>query len=120
MAGPAPGGCMNSLPIDIHPVWFEEKSGGAAVCCANAGAFGAPHIKPARMLPVSTRSLILMMNEAMVAPPLSLYSRDQATPFPGVASSRRHGLRLRGLGVRLCLRLALRRRLRRRSLHCRG
>src|SRR5713101_8399413 len=34
-------------PIPTHPNWFEEKSGGVAFCCAEAGAVGAAQARPA-------------------------------------------------------------------------
>src|ERR1700687_1526133 len=39
--GPSP-----LIPPPAHPTWFEEKSGGAAFCCATAGAVGAAHARP--------------------------------------------------------------------------
>src|SRR5689334_18735246 len=69
MPGRAPGTSMMSPPSDIHPTWFEERSGGAAFCCAAAGAIGVAHIKPTRMLPANACPLRLDGN--MVAPPLA-------------------------------------------------
>src|SRR6266849_3598801 len=60
----APGISVKSPPIDIHPVWFEEKSGGAAFSSAIAGALGIAQIRPARIPPASTPSLTV--NEYML------------------------------------------------------
>src|SRR6516164_11826471 len=42
-------------PTPTHPTWLEEKSGGAAFCCATAGALAA-HARPARMPAAMNRS----------------------------------------------------------------
>jgi hypothetical protein len=48
-----------------QPTWFDEKSGGAAFCCAIAGAVVAAPMRPARMLPANT--LALKVDEDIVA-----------------------------------------------------
>src|SRR5882672_11249023 len=67
----APGTSIRSPPIDIHPAWFDEKSGGAARCSAIAGALGITQIRLARMPPASTPSLTV--NEYIVVPPRVLF-----------------------------------------------
>jgi hypothetical protein len=64
-----------------HPTWFDEKSGGAAFCCARAGAAVAAPINPVRTLPAT--NLALNANEDIYAPPLgvSVIVADYATAF---------------------------------------
>ena len=63
-AKPGPLPCSPTHPT----VPFAEKSGGAAFCCANAGALGAAEMRPAKMLPAS--NLPLKVYEDMAAPPV--------------------------------------------------
>src|SRR5882762_9194683 len=67
----APGTSIRSPPIDIHPAWFDEKSGGAARCSATAGALGITQIRLARTPPASTPSLTV--NEYIAVPPRVLF-----------------------------------------------
>src|SRR6516165_8084881 len=68
--GRRPGtGSKNGPPplSPTHPARFDEKSGGAAFCCATADAIGAAPMRPTRMLPA--RTLSLHVNGDMIAPP---------------------------------------------------
>src|SRR5262245_267466 len=67
----APPTSIRSPPIDIHPVWFDEKSGGATCCSALAGELGITQIRLARMPPARTPSLTV--NAYMAVPPRALF-----------------------------------------------
>src|SRR5215475_4331570 len=84
----APGTSIKSPPIEIHPAWFEEKSGAAAFCSAIAGALGIAHNRPARM----PRAPPLTVNEYIAIPPRVLFL------LQSIASANLKGLEYRPQG----------------------
>src|SRR5215471_11527181 len=68
MGGTWPGTAEKPGPPPFsptQPTWFDEKSGGAAFCCATAGAVVAAAMRPARMPPANT--LAFKVDEDIVA-----------------------------------------------------
>src|ERR1700704_2741734 len=63
-----------------HPTLFDEKSGGAAFCCATACTIGAIAIPASRML--AATSFSLKVNKDIVASPtvLLLQLRSRSCP----------------------------------------
>src|ERR1700730_12116528 len=65
---PGTGSKKGPPPLSpTHPALSDEKSGGAAFCCATACAIGGAATTPTRMLPASSFSL--KVNEDIVASP---------------------------------------------------
>src|SRR5215475_740278 len=68
MGGTRPGTGSKNGPVPLnptHPARLEEKSGGAAVCCAAADATSATAMRLARLLLAKAHRL-----QDMIAPPL--------------------------------------------------
>src|SRR5215831_9458863 len=69
--GSRPGTASKNGPLPLsptHPALFEEKSGGAAFCCATSFALGAGAITPTKMLSASKVPLKLVEYIATVSP----------------------------------------------------
>src|SRR5215471_17547623 len=62
-----------------HPTSFDEKSGGAAFCCAKTGATAAAPIIPAKM---AANASALDVNEDIFAPPLAVFPASLPIRLP--------------------------------------
>jgi hypothetical protein len=62
-----------------HPTWFDEKSGGAVFCCAEAGALAATTSEakapPAKNLALNLSADIVLLLSRFLCP------FDQGSPF---------------------------------------
>src|SRR5436309_4917648 len=63
-----PGTALNSTANVSHPVWFEEKSGGADFCCAATPPVNAAYTSPVRTPPASI--FAFEMNAGIVLSPI--------------------------------------------------
>jgi hypothetical protein len=84
-----------SLPIYIHPTWFDEKSGGDVFCCATAGS--AAQIRPTKVPPPSFHPL--KVTENIVAPPLAVSSAIKLRHFVALRKAAMYAARLTSLAI---------------------